>query len=366
MLDEDGIIVMNYKSGFLLLTSFVFCLVFAGELHAETFYHKSKGGVKYYTNVKPKGNDYTKIRSNWGRSKSSTKSLRDHGRYEYSAEYDHIIRQAAAKYNLDPNLIKAMIKVESNFYADAISPKGAQGLMQLMPPTASRMGVINAFDSRDNIMGGSKYFRFLLDLFDENKTLAIAGYNAGENAVIKYGYEIPPYRETEGYVDKVFAHYKNLQKKDSKLAVKKAPKIKPKYKDNKEEKNNGPSIVYRETLDSVEITPQSKSTVIVKSVEYYDRKGSLENTGKIKTTPGGEYTVQIASFPTMDNAKEMEESLKSKTYPAYIKAANLPNKGTWYRVRIGEFTTKQEALLYMENLKREQPHISSPIVTSIN
>ena len=99
---------MNYNSGFLLLTSFVFCLVFAGELYAETFYHKSKGGVKYYTNVKPKGNDYTKIRSNWGRTKSSTKSLRDHGRYEYSAEYDHIIRQAAAKYNLDPNLIKAI------------------------------------------------------------------------------------------------------------------------------------------------------------------------------------------------------------------------------------------------------------------
>lgn len=363
---EDGIIVMNYKSGFLLLTSFIFCLVFADNLSAETFYHKNKGGVKYYTNVKPKGNDYSKVYSNWGRKKYSTKSLRDHGKYEYSTEYDHIIRQAAAKYDLDPNLIKAMIKVESNFYAEAVSPKGAQGLMQLMPPTASRMGVINAFDSRDNIMGGSKYFRFLLDLFDENKTLAIAGYNAGENAVIKYGYEIPPYRETEGYVEKVFVHYNNLQKKDAKLTAKKSPKIKPKFKDNKEEKNNGPSIVYRETLDSVEITPKSKSTVIVKSVEYYDNGGKVENTRKIKSTPGGEYTVQIASFPTMDNAKEMQQSLQSKTYPAYIKTAKLPNKGTWYRVRIGEFSSKQEALLYMENLKREQPHISSPIVTSMN
>ncbi len=366
MLDEDGITVMNFKSGFLLLTSFIFCLIFAGDLSAETFYHKNEGGVKIYTNVKPKGNDYSKVYSNWGRKKSSTKSLRDHGRYEYSTEYDHIIRQAAAKYKLDPNLIKAMIKVESNFYAKAISPKGAQGLMQLMPPTADRMGVINAFDSRDNIMGGSKYFRFLLDLFDENKTLAIAGYNAGENAVIKYGYEIPPYRETEGYVDKVFAHYKNLQKQDSKILVKPAGSVKTKLENEKKKESSKPSIVYRETLEDVEIIPQKKSTVIVKSVDYYNTSGDKQNTNTIKSSPGGEYTVQIASFPTMDNAREMEQSLKSKTYPAYIKAANLPNKGTWYRVRVGEFTTKQEALLYMESLKREQPNISSPIVTSIN
>ncbi len=135
---------------------------------------------------------------------------------------------------------------------------------------------------------------------------------------------------------------------------------------NKEQKNRKPSIVYRETLDAVEILPRSKSRVIVKSVEYYDTSGTKQNTKSIKTSPGGEYTVQIASFPTMDNAREMEESLKAKTYPAYIKAANLPNRGTWYRVRIGEFTTKQEALLYMESLKREQPNISAPIVTSIN
>ncbi len=365
-MDEDGIIIMNFKSGYLLLILLAFCLIFAGNLYAETFYHKNEGGVKTYTNVKPKGNDYSKVYSNWGRRKSSTKSLRDHGKYEYSTEYDHIIRQAAAKYDLDPNLIKAMIKVESNFYAEAVSPKGAQGLMQLMPPTADRMGVINAFDSRDNIMGGSKYFRFLLDLFDENKTLAIAGYNAGENAVIKYGYEIPPYRETEGYVDKVFAHYKNIKKQDSKISVKPANSVKTNLEKEKKKERSKPSIVYRETLEDVEVIPQKKSTVIVKSVDYYDTAGAKQNTNTVKSSPGGEYTVQIASFPTMDNAKEMEQSLKSKTYPAYIKAANLPNKGTWYRVRVGEFTTKQDALLYMESLKREQPNISSPIVTSIN
>ncbi len=357
---------MNFKSSILPIITLIICTLFGTAVSAETFYHKSTGEINYYTNVKPKGNDYTKIHSNWGRKKSTTKSLLDYGRYEYSAEYDHLIRHAAAKYNLDPNLIKAMIKVESNFYAEAVSPKGAQGLMQLMPPTALRMGVINAFNTRDNIMGGSKYFRFLLDLFDENKTLAVAGYNAGENAVIKYGYEIPPYRETEGYVEKVFKHYQYLKKKDSRLAVKPANKINLVNDNKKEQKNSKPSIVYRETLDAIEVKPQNKSKVIVKSVEYYDTSGTKQNTKSIKTSPGGEYTVQIASFPNINNAKEMEESLKAKTYPAYIKAANLPNKGTWYRVRIGEFTTKQEALLYMESLKREQPNISAPIVTSIN
>lgn len=361
---------MNFKSGFLPIITLIICSLFGLTASAETFYHKSTAGVNYYTNVKPKGNDYRKIHSNWGRTKSSTKSLLDYSKYEYSAEYDHLIRQAAARYKLDPNLIKAMIKVESNFYSKAVSPKGAQGLMQLMPPTAMRMGVINAFNTRDNIMGGSKYFRFLLDLFDENKTLAVAGYNAGENAVIKYGYEIPPYRETEGYVEKVFEHYKYLQKKDSRLAVrssnKPANKINLINDTKKEHKNSKPSIVYRETLDAVEVKPQNKSRVIVKSVEYYDKSGIKQNTKSIKSSPGGEYTVQIASFPDKDNAREMEESLRAKTYPAYIKTANLPNRGTWYRVRIGEFTTKQKALLYMESLKREQPNISSPIVTSVN
>ena len=358
---------MNFKSGFLPVITLIIFSLSGLTASAETFYHKTTGGVKHYTNIKPKGNDYTRIYSNWGRSKSNTKGLLDYSKFEYSAEYDHLIRLAASKYNLDPNLIKAMIKVESNFYYKAVSPKGAQGLMQLMPPTAMRMGVINAFDTRDNIMGGSKYFRFLLDLFDENKTLAVAGYNAGENAVIKYGYEIPPYRETQGYVKKVFEHYQHLMKRDSRHAVKPAKnKINLVNEEKMKPKSSGPSIVYRETLDEVEVKPQKKSKLIVKSVKYYDPSRKTQSTKSVKTTPGGEYTVQIASFPDKDIARELEESLKAKTYPAYIKAASLPNRGTWYRVRIGEFTTKQEALLYMESLKREQPHISAPIVTSMN
>ena len=117
---------------------------------------------------------------------------------------------------------------------------------------------------------------------------------------------------------------------------------------------------------------RGKSKVIVKSVEYHDRVKKKNKSQNIKYKDNvelnetGEYTVQIASFPNLDSAKEMEESLKSKTYPVYISKAVVPNKGTWYRVRIGEFSSKYEAMNFAQNLKREQPYINSPIVTSLN
>jgi hypothetical protein len=99
-------------------------------------------------------------------------------------------------------LVRAIIQVESDFDHLAISSKGAQGLMQLMPDTARRMGVTNAFDPRQNIFGGVRYLRFLLDLFRGDIALVAAAYNAGENAVTRYG-GVPPYKETRGYVEKV-------------------------------------------------------------------------------------------------------------------------------------------------------------------
>ncbi|MGI9534861.1 MAG: transglycosylase SLT domain-containing protein [Thermodesulfobacteriota bacterium] len=368
---------MKLYSGFSIVFAILIISAFTSDIcSAEVYYHKKKQGVNYYTNVKPAtGKGYKKLYSYWGsKSKQKAKSLKS---FQYTDQYDHLILHAAEKYNLDPNLIKAMIKVESDFYSDAVSPKGAMGLMQLMPQTASRMGVINPYNTRDNILGGTKYFRFLLDLFSENKTLALAGYNAGENAVIKYGYSIPPYRETEDYVDKVFNHYNHLKKNDSKLLVKRSNGGRISIENTMiVDKNKKPSISYRETLDSVEITPVKKSKVIVQSVEYHDSVKVKNKKGNIKYRDTidsigiakeiGEYTVQIASFSDLDSAKEMEESLKSKTYPVYIMTATVPNKGTWYRVRIGEFNSKYEAINYAENLKREQPYINSPIVTSLN
>jgi hypothetical protein len=123
-------------------------------------------------------------------------------RGSYSGEFDHHIEAAAEMHSLSPALVKAVIAVESEFDQWAVSSKGAQGLMQLMPFTARRFGVSDSFDARQNIFAGAQYLRILLDLFQGDMDLALAGYNAGENAVRRYG-GIPPYRETQRYVQKV-------------------------------------------------------------------------------------------------------------------------------------------------------------------
>lgn len=116
--------------------------------------------------------------------------------------FNEIISAAAQKYSIDQILIHAVIRTESSYRANALSPKGAQGLMQLMPNTAKNFGVENAFDPEQNIYGGARYLKYLIDKFDGELTLALAAYNAGEGAVEKYG-GIPPYPETVEYVEKI-------------------------------------------------------------------------------------------------------------------------------------------------------------------
>ena len=132
-------------------------------------------------------------------------------------QYDHIINFAASKHNLDPALIKSIIKVETDFKPTSISPKGAQGLMQLMPETASFCGISDATNPEDNVLGGSKYLRYLLELFDEELVLAIAAYNAGPEAVKKYC-SIPPYSETKLFVNAVLKNY-DIYKERMKKAI---------------------------------------------------------------------------------------------------------------------------------------------------
>jgi len=118
------------------------------------------------------------------------------------APYRDLIRAAAARHGLAPELVESVIRVESNFEARAVSPKGARGLMQLMPATAAKLGVRNVFDARQNIEGGVRHLRHLVDRYGGNLALALAAYNAGVEAVGRYG-GIPPYPETQAYVARV-------------------------------------------------------------------------------------------------------------------------------------------------------------------
>jgi soluble lytic murein transglycosylase-like protein len=115
---------------------------------------------------------------------------------------DQIFNDFATKYNLSPNLLKTVAEAESSLDPNAVSPAGAQGVMQLMPSTAKGLGVTDPFDPAQNIEGGAKYLKSLLDRFDNNLPMALAAYNAGPNAVKRYG-GIPPYKETQKYVKKI-------------------------------------------------------------------------------------------------------------------------------------------------------------------
>jgi soluble lytic murein transglycosylase-like protein len=117
--------------------------------------------------------------------------------------YEDLIARHAAAHQIRPDLVRAVIQVESGFNRYATSPKGAMGLMQLMPATAARLGVRDAYDPAENIRGGVAYLRQLLDRYSQNEELALAAYNAGPIAVEKYGTTIPPYRETRNYVKKI-------------------------------------------------------------------------------------------------------------------------------------------------------------------
>ncbi len=125
--------------------------------------------------------------------------------------YKSLIQKVANQTGLDAAFLHAVIQTESAYNPNAISPKGAVGLMQLMPATAKRFGVKNRANASSNVYGGARYLRFLLKLFNNNIYLALAAYNAGENAVKRYGNKIPPYRETRNYVKKVMRLYRTLQ-----------------------------------------------------------------------------------------------------------------------------------------------------------
>ena len=129
----------------------------------------------------------------------------------FQSEFENAILSASKRYHVDPCLVKAVIKVESNFNPRAVSPKKAMGMMQLIPETASIYGVGDPFDPEDNIDGGVRHLRDLIEYFGGDLELVLSAYNAGKDAVIRYGYDIPPYPETEAYVQQVLAYYDDIK-----------------------------------------------------------------------------------------------------------------------------------------------------------
>ncbi len=176
------------------------------EARADIYSFTDERGVVHFTNIPGLDKRYKLIRREAG------SAIPRSGQAWMPSEADirrfsSIIDVAARSHGVDPALVQAVITAESGFNPNAISRAGASGLMQLMPDTARRYGVQNIFDPVENIHGGVRYLRDLLAMFNGNLRLALAGYNAGENAVIRAGNNIPPYDETQKYVPKVIHYY---------------------------------------------------------------------------------------------------------------------------------------------------------------
>ena len=177
--------------------------VFAADVY--TFHDEE--GTKYYTNTPGAG--CTKVRFPLVLKKDGS-SVRAHFTNLKMRDYEPLIVQASTKYSVDPDLVRAVIKVESNFNNRAVSPKGAQGLMQLMPQTARLLGVADPFEPESNIHGGVLYLSRLLDTLNGDLPLSLAAYNAGLERVIARK-EIPAIRETRNYVKQVMSQYSKLK-----------------------------------------------------------------------------------------------------------------------------------------------------------
>src|SRR5882724_1203940 len=179
---------------------------------ADIYSYVDNQGVAHFTN-KPSGDAryrlYMKSRDGSKRRSDSYVAPNDTSVERFS-RYGDVIREAAGLYQIPEELVRAVIKVESDYDPQAVSRVGAQGLMQLMPETAQRMQVRDVMDPRENVLGGVRYLRVLANMFNGDLQLTLAGYNAGENAVVRHG-GIPPFDETEDYVVRVLAYYRRYR-----------------------------------------------------------------------------------------------------------------------------------------------------------
>jgi soluble lytic murein transglycosylase-like protein len=178
---------------------------------AEIYSFTDENGVMHFSNV-PTDERYVPLTGpNAGVKKAVAGSSNNLAEPRSKAQYGGIIEEIARTYGLESALIHAVVSVESAYRVTAVSKKGAGGLMQLMPETAQRYGVADRFDPVQNLHGGARYLSYLLKVFNGDMKLTLAAYNAGENNVIKYGNQIPPFQETRAYVPKVMELYRKYQ-----------------------------------------------------------------------------------------------------------------------------------------------------------
>jgi soluble lytic murein transglycosylase-like protein len=196
---------MNFKA----IALIIICLApICG--YAGIYGYVDERGVYHFTNIVPVGKKYHIVISE--KNASILAKHVDLGKGVENSNYDKMIMYHSKLHGIDPSLIKAVMKAESNFNPNALSNKGAQGLMQLMPDTARLMKVDNPFDPDNNIQGGTKYLKFLDGIFDGDIELMLAAYNAGPNRVIEHNMKVPPIEETRTFIKKVKYYYGKLKK----------------------------------------------------------------------------------------------------------------------------------------------------------
>ncbi|MCZ6906067.1 MAG: lytic transglycosylase domain-containing protein [Deltaproteobacteria bacterium] len=178
--------------------AFYCALSLARETEADIYAYRDSRGVLRFTNAPTHSSYRVVIRTPRKRPSSSSR---------FPRRFERIVRSASDRYGVDPNLVSAMIKVESNFNPHAVSRKGARGLMQLMPETARNLDVGDIYDPTENINGGVRHLKLLLDRFGGNQRMALAAYNAGAKAVERYR-GVPPFSETREYVRLVLRYYR--------------------------------------------------------------------------------------------------------------------------------------------------------------
>src|ERR1017187_7104946 len=178
------------------------------EAGSKIYTYMDADGIKHYTDV-PDNNRY-KLLVLSSRDMTQSGQYYDQSLMARATQYDSIIEKAALSAAVEPNLLRAVIVVESGFNSRAVSKRGAMGLMQLMPATAIRFGVSNPYDPKQNVHAGARYLKFLIDRFGQDVRLALAAYNAGEEAVDRNGGRIPPFAEPMAYVPRVMKIYRML------------------------------------------------------------------------------------------------------------------------------------------------------------